>query len=121
MTNQNCWQCGKQLYGRSDKKFCDSQCRNHFHNQRHSELNRVSRVVTGHIRSNYHVLNDLIRTGHTQAAFEELALYGFDNHYHTSSFFNDEGQLVRNVYDVQYIILDDSIVKFRRIDQGKVD
>ncbi|WP_142785934.1 hypothetical protein [Changchengzhania lutea] len=41
MNTLYCLTCGKELKGRSDKKFCDTQCRSSFHN-----TNRAPHEVT---------------------------------------------------------------------------
>jgi len=70
---------------------------------------------------NYTVLSEMIDSGHDQAVLEELTLYGFTEEYHTSSYVNDEGNLVKNVYDVQYRIVKKGRIQFRRISGKRKD
>ncbi|NCG14154.1 MAG: hypothetical protein GWO77_00675 [Bacteroidetes bacterium] len=121
MIHEDCMQCGARLLGRSGKKFCDDGCRNSYHNKRNSNASRVARPVHRNLRLNYTVLSEMIDSGHDQAVLEELTLYGFTEEYHTSSYVNDEGNLVKNVYDVQYRIVKKGRIQFRRISGKRKD
>ena len=37
MEKRRCLECNEEIIGRSDKKFCDDQCRNAYNNKKGSE------------------------------------------------------------------------------------
>lgn len=48
MEPKQCLQCGVNLNGRTDKKFCDDYCRTNFHNQKksnHPSIREINRVL----------------------------------------------------------------------------
>lgn len=57
---QNCMECGKELFGRTDKRFCNDTCRNSFNRKiRAEEKSRDNENIPGifkQIRTNYEIL-----------------------------------------------------------------
>ena len=59
----NCLACGKELHGRSDKKFCDSYCRNSYNNQHKHEDEKYIQQINKIIRRNRRILKTLCPEG----------------------------------------------------------
>jgi hypothetical protein len=66
-----CKNCGKDVVGRSDKKFCNEACKNMYHNKNGTVAGKGS-------RTNRKILTDLTRTGIHSIATDELATTGFN-------------------------------------------
>ena len=60
---KNCLACGKLLHGRSDKKFCDSYCRNSYNNQHKQADEKYIQQVNKTIRRNRRILKTLCPEG----------------------------------------------------------
>ncbi|MEP7253841.1 MAG: hypothetical protein ABI683_15720, partial [Ginsengibacter sp.] len=64
MTAENnrklCLTCGKQVKGRTDKKFCDDYCRNNYNNQLKSNSTNLIRNVNNALGKNRRILESLI-------------------------------------------------------------
>ena len=79
-----CLSCGKELYGRTDKKFCDRSCKNRYHNGMASDSRLLrNRIITALV-SNYRILESLIETGKTSIPLEDLVSMGFNPVYITA-------------------------------------
>ena len=75
--HQTCLQCGRELYGRPDKKFCGEQCKNRYHTFRHSETLKMRRRVVAALDSNYKILDSLLSRGESSADLPTLEAAGF--------------------------------------------
>lgn len=101
-----CLQCGKEVYGRQDKKFCSERCKNTFHNQAISLTRRMKAETLAAISDNYDILNKLekekirsisigrikemgfnetVSTGHRGGMFNHQEEYCFDIAYYRTS------------------------------------
>lgn len=74
---QKCLSCGKELYGRSDKKFCSLECKNgyNYRKERTWRLYR-NRVLTS-LSRNHTILEDCLRRGVCSVDITTLELEGF--------------------------------------------
>ena len=61
-----CLDCGAVLRGRSDKKFCDDQCRNNYNNQLNSESYNLVRNINNKLKRNRRVMGEFNPTGQNQ-------------------------------------------------------
>ena len=79
-----CKECGAAIFGRSDKKFCNEQCRSAYHNQLKREdsvcISRINRILM----KNRRVLKEFVMYGITELSFQNLAEAGFSKSYITS-------------------------------------
>lgn len=85
MEANKCLDCGNELKGRSDKKFCDDQCRSHYHNRLNEGRNRSQRPLNGILRKNHSVLSKLFKARKSRIGREELLQLGFNLNFHTHS------------------------------------
>jgi predicted nucleic acid-binding Zn ribbon protein len=102
-----CLTCGKPLRGRTDKKFCDTSCRNVFHNERL----RVERGETASIekilKRNRRVLSRCLDGRATLIlSREELLIRGLRFDYHTHYWDNQQGERYYYCFDHGYRLLD---------------
>lgn len=80
-----CLECGNVIaYGRTDKKFCDTTCRNRWHNKNAHDVRVIHARINGHIARNYKILDNLLKAGVSSASFADLAVSGFHVGYFTS-------------------------------------
>jgi len=79
-----CMECGRPFSGRSDKKFCDEQCRSAYHNTvRREELkcvNQTNRILL----KNRKILCELMNAGIDSLSLLKLTESGFNHNYITS-------------------------------------
>ena len=73
----NCLACGKSLHGRSDKKFCDSYCRNGYNNQHKKKDEKYIQHVNSVIRRNRRILKTLCPQGKAVVRKELLDSLGY--------------------------------------------
>ena len=105
MESKNCITCGKVLKGRSDKKFCDDQCRNSHNNQLKSGVNNYKRKVNGALSKNRRILEDLfVRNGKMKRVKRDLLVgLGFQFNYLTHTYNNRKGSTYVYCYDYGYL------------------
>ncbi len=78
-----CLDCGVQLRGRADKKFCDDICRSSFNNAAKMSDDLMMRAINQTLRKNRRILKTLNPTGQNTIKMMLLAKQGFDFDYHT--------------------------------------
>jgi predicted nucleic acid-binding Zn ribbon protein len=77
MENQFCKQCGKPVFGRSDKLFCSDYCRNTFNNEKNKNAFSFMRAVHSELSLNRRILKSYVREGRSPVRKDELAIQGF--------------------------------------------
>jgi hypothetical protein len=103
---KTCLYCDKPLQGRSDKKFCDDQCRNNYNNQLNSDNNNHVRNINNILRRNRRILEELNTTGKTNMPKSKLQERGFNFNYFTNLFKTKEGKTYFFCYEQGYLPLD---------------
>ncbi|RYY39776.1 MAG: hypothetical protein EOO08_08880 [Chitinophagaceae bacterium] len=99
-TLAGCRHCGHTLRGRSDKKFCDDQCRNAFNNERNSTRYALVRRVNAVLLRNRRILAALLeQQSETEVSREELLLHGFQFRYSTHHYQAQDGTHFQFCYD----------------------
>jgi hypothetical protein len=103
--------CQHSLHGRADKKFCNDYCRNTFNNRQNQVENKVIRNITGALKRNRNIINDMIGLKSTRIATRtELLNAGFHFHYLTHIKSNGPNKYIYFCYDYGYqFISNDSI------------
>ena len=102
-----CVLCGKTIYGRTDKRFCDLDCRNSYHNSRRSSHERPFREMHKKLMVNYRILKRLYERGERTVDIHSLREYGF-NPTSISYYRRFERQSVMACYDQFFIYVDDT-------------
>ncbi|RKO71446.1 hypothetical protein D7322_11860 [Sphingobacterium puteale] len=108
-----CLECGKNIRGRSDKRFCDDSCRNAYNNKLNSDQTNLIRNVNNILRKNRRILADVLEgeeKGMTKVQGEKLKRLGFDFKFHTHTFANNKGQTYKFIYEMGYLMLENDWV-----------
>jgi len=100
-----CLDCGAKLMGRVDKKFCNDQCRNNYHNKENREDSAFVRNVNTILRRNRNILKKLNPTGKGKVKKQELEAQSFNFKYFTNLYKTKDGRIYYFVYEHGYIDL----------------
>ncbi len=107
MGQLHCLTCQNKLYGRSDKKFCNSHCRNEFNNKRYTASNHYIRTVNRVLKRNRDIIRQLTTTNQkSQVTYNELSLHGFSFSHFTTSYTTKANKTYFFCYDYGYLKLD---------------
>jgi len=105
---KNCLECGGKLTGRSDKKFCNDNCRNSFNNALNKDDTNLMRNINNRLRKNYRILKKLNTVGTTKVQRKKMFQNGFDFELFTSIYQTQTGTLYWFVYNQGYSKIDDN-------------
>jgi len=100
-----CLDCGVLIRGRSDKKFCDDQCRNNYNNRLNSADNSVVKKINSCLKRNRDVLLRLNPTGKNRVSRGKLLESGFNFKYFTHTYGNSRGNVYYFCYEYGYLKL----------------
>lgn len=78
-----CENCGKELKGRSDKRFCDDSCRNTYNHRQRMPDNEVMSPVINILKKNRNILMTEFDKDHRTMTKSELMSLGFNFDYCT--------------------------------------
>ena len=116
---RTCSECGDNIVGRIDKKFCCDACRNSFNNRVNKDSKNLIRNTNNRLRKNYRILEGLNPNKKTKTSRAKLIEKGFDFNYFTSIYTTKTGTIYYFVYDQGYLPLDnDWYVLVKRQDWG---
>jgi predicted nucleic acid-binding Zn ribbon protein len=110
-SHRQCVICNKQLYGRSDKRFCDIKCKNYYH----SEVRKSTKTITSEtlkiLSKNVVILYGILGEEKDSCLIDKLALerLGFHFNYVTDAE-SKYGVFHYSVFDFTY-----RIVKKKRV------
>jgi len=110
----HCLQCGKEIYGRKDKKFCDSGCKNAFHNMEGERRRKYMKQMDEAVHLNYMILDESLRNGDTSLSLERLTNFGFRPEV-ANSFKKRYRCMEFGCYDIRYNQSDSKIYNIHRI------
>lgn len=83
-TTRKCLNCGKEVKGRKDKKFCNDGCRNTFHNDLTSPTRDQMNPVINILKRNRTILFDFLNKGNVNdITREQLEEAGYELPYCT--------------------------------------
>lgn len=105
MNDRKCLQCGQKIVGRSDKKFCDTLCRNSYNNQIRNESEALIISINKKLRKNRRILQQLNPEGKTTVRRSLLDKLGFDFNFHTHTFKTSNGFIYKFCYEYGYMEL----------------
>ena len=105
-TKRKCLECGEELRGRSDQKFCSDYCRNTYNNRIDKESKNLIRNTNNRLRKNYKALTELNKSGKTKVTRMRLYDKNFDFHFFTSIYITKAGKIYYYVYDQGYLELE---------------
>jgi len=104
---KKCPECGDEILGRSDKRFCSDQCRNTFNNRQKKDANNYIRNVNNILRKNRRTLADLNPNGKSKASRNKLVEKGFNFDYYTNSYTTKTGKTYYYCYEFGYLPIED--------------
>jgi hypothetical protein len=102
MSKGKCAECGADLHGRSDKKFCDDQCRSTFNNKTYAQDLRSVREVNRILLSNRRILKDLSEECGAVVTWSLLMSKGFDPNYFTGVKKSINTELIVQCYEYSW-------------------
>ncbi|MBQ6087560.1 MAG: hypothetical protein IJK96_05830 [Bacteroidales bacterium] len=113
---RRCLACGEPMseYGRTDRKFCCSRCKDEFHNRKKYDLRGMRMRVETALSRNHSILERLLDEGKTSAMIEDLVQMGFKTDY-VSSFHKSGGRDVVWCYDIKYVLTGTRITRIERL------
>ena len=104
---KKCLECGTEIKGRADKKFCSDYCRNAYNNNINKDSKNLVRNVNNRLRKNYRILDSFeLKDGKTRTTKTRLMDKGFDFEYITNLYTTKKGSTYFFVYDLGYLPLD---------------
>ncbi len=106
MTMRTCLYCDEPIQGRSDKKFCDVNCRNGYNNSLKQDTNNLFRNVHNTLRRNYRILQELNPNDKSTVYKEDLFRKGFNFDFFTNRFETQKGKVYFYLYDLGYTELE---------------
>ncbi|MES2779232.1 MAG: hypothetical protein V4651_04965 [Bacteroidota bacterium] len=117
MKTKTCLQCGSEIKGRIDKKFCDDQCRTTHNNHLKSD-NNLMRNINNILRKNRKIIEDFIPPEETKSKStrKRLEEKGFGFAYHTHTYTTKAGATYYFCYEYGYLPLEHDyfmLVKWR--------
>ena len=104
--SRTCLDCGEKIFGRSDKKFCNDQCRNNYNNRLNSNINNYIKNVNNSLRKNRRILQELNPNGKTKVHKDKLVAKGFNFSYFTSLYKTKAGTIYYFCYEQGYLHLE---------------
>ncbi len=107
-TKKACLECGDEIRGRSDKKFCSDQCRSSYNNRLNSDANNFMRNVNNILRKNRRILADLNPHGKSKVHRDKLLERGFKFSYFTNLYRTKAGKTYHFCYEQGYLELDNN-------------
>jgi predicted nucleic acid-binding Zn ribbon protein len=104
MKSKVCQLCGDSLKGRTDKRFCDDNCRASYHNQKKKLNNLAIRKVNAVLLQNRYILSCLMQ--HPMSVDQQEAIsvnrlldMGYNFNFFTHYYKNSQGHLCQFCYD----------------------
>lgn len=113
LIEKECLFCGASLSGRSDKKYCDDNCRNNHHYNLNKDTNVLINKVNRILLHNRQLLKSLCRNAKIVVKKQKMKEVGFDFNYITGSYETKGGDSYRIVYDYAYKIVDEDVIVLR--------
>ena len=105
MRMQNeCLYCGKQLKGRTDKKYCNLHCKSAYQYQKaKNEPERFYNKVDNQLRLNRKILKEYNKGGKVTVRADVLLDLGFDPKFFTHYWKNQKGDVYLFVYEYGFL------------------
>ncbi len=99
-----CLSCGKEISGRSDKKFCDVYCKSTYHYQKEKEQTpSFYRQVEKQLKLNRKLLKNFNKAGKSTIRATLLVEEGFNPNYFTHFWKNQKGEVYLFVYEFGFL------------------
>ncbi|MDA3891748.1 MAG: hypothetical protein PF517_08810 [Salinivirgaceae bacterium] len=103
-----CLYCQNEIKGRSDKKFCDANCRSAYHNQTANNQEHFIRSINKQLRANRAALKKACPWGKATVRKDFLKQLGMDFKHITHTWKSAHGNLYFFCYDYGYMQIEDA-------------
>lgn len=107
---KTCLECGHELHGRIDKKFCNDQCRNAYNNKLNSDSNKTVRNINNILRKNRRILLAMHPEKTPKVSRNDLLARGYNFNYHTNIYKTKTGKTYFFCYEFGYLPLGDDLL-----------
>lgn len=107
---KHCLECGDELMGRVDKKFCNDQCRTTYYRKQNLDAIHLIQDINNQLKKNRAILLQFNKTGKATVRKSKLDKAGFNFSLYTSSFTTKEGRNYYFNYDQGYAMLENDFV-----------
>ncbi len=102
---RSCLDGGKAVRGRTDKKFCDDNCRNNYNNHLKSENGLVFKKINSILKKNYNLLAKFNPKGKVKVSKKKMVSERFTFEYHTHTHQTQNGNKYIFCYEFGYLAL----------------
>ena len=124
--DRKCEECGKELHGRIDQRFCNDLCRNDYNRKKRLFEKSIEppfiRQVINVIRRNHNILeryND--GSDNRLVSRQELIERGFSFKFFTSMYQTQKGDIYHYVFDYGWLATESGkILLVRKIEQADI-
>ena len=104
--SKSCLECGVDIYGREDKKFCSDHCRNTYNNRLNADSRNFMRNINNTLRKNRRILEELNPGEKATVSRDELLMKGFNFNYFTNTYTTKQDKVYYFCYDLGYLALE---------------
>jgi len=102
--HKECRHCGKALEGRSDKKFCDPQCKSAYQYKKEKEQpDRFYNKVDNQLKLNRRIMKEFNRGGKVTVRCKLLLDLGFDPKFFTHYWKNKKEEVYLFIYEYGFL------------------
>ncbi len=101
-TQKLCLYCSEPIKGRSDKKFCNPQCRSAYHNQKEHSAEAFIKFVNKQLRANRSAMRTACPQDKATIRKDFLKSLGMNFKYFTHTWKSKDGTLYYFCYDYGY-------------------
>jgi len=103
LIDRQCVICNRKLYGRSDKRFCDINCKNYYHSEVRKSMKTIKSQTLAILMHNYVALSGILGGKKNACIIDKLAMEkaGFRFNYITDAE-NRHGIIYYGVFDITY-------------------
>ena len=106
-----CLYCEKKLVGRTDKKFCDPQCKSAYQYKKSKESpERFYNIVDNQLKLNRKILKEYNKGGMVTVRVNVLKEEGFDSNFFTHFWKNSKGDVYLFVYEYGFLTKGDKYI-----------
>lgn len=112
-----CLDCNEVIKGRTDKKFCDDQCRSNYNNKLKSETCGIVKTIDQILKKNRKIIEKLTPEGKSKVSLKKILDAGFNINYHTHLYHTKTGNTYTFCYEFGYLSLDNDMVLLVKRDE----
>ena len=98
--HKRCQECGRTIFGRADKRFCNDTCRSAHSNRKYREAHKSMLAINRILKKNHLILYNILSEGRDRCPTKELYYKGFNFDYFTSV--KDGPTATTCCYDIGY-------------------